>query len=115
MRIYSLCQGCSKAIVNIGKAIIKCGQCSTSQRAVNSKREASAQLQVKIDTEAIWLTVFLEHLEQLLAAHSPEVSIESGMHLIEGALLNVKNITVCYSEGSNSITKIVKVSSDIDI
>lgn len=66
LSIFLSCQVCKKRITDVSGTSVKCQNCSTHQKVVDCKKEASAKLCVTNKGADLWLIIFTNTLENLL-------------------------------------------------
>ena len=88
----------------------KCQICSTHQKAVDCKREASGILCVTNKGADLWLTIFTNTLENLLQQVS-SVTLQNTIKEVTETLLSASNIRIAFDPHTNVVSKMQRVLS----
>ena len=109
LSIFLSCQVCKKRITDVSGTWVKCQNCSTHQKVVDCKREASAILCVT-NKGAGWLTIFINNLENLLQQVS-SVTLQNTTEEVAETLLSASDIRITFDPHKNVVSKMQHVLS----
>ncbi|XP_068677709.1 uncharacterized protein [Montipora foliosa] len=104
LSIFLSCQVCKKRITDVSRASVKCQNCSTHQKVVDCKREASAKLCVANEDADLWLTIFTDTLKNLLQQKS-SVTLQNTTEEVAETLLSASNIFITFDPQTNVVSK----------
>lgn len=107
------CNNCTKTLshlksTNTSTAIIKCPNCSVTQRLASCSSDTSVRIAVKQDEDnhVLWLTAFNSVLQKMLNHPSDDVSINSSEEDVYSQLFKLQNFELQYSDTSFVIKNI---------
>ena len=97
-------QVCKKHITDVSRTSVKCQNCSTHQKVVDCKREASAKLCVTKEDADLWLTIFTDTLKNFLQQVS-SVTLQNTTEEVAETLLSASNILITFDPQTNVVSK----------
>lgn len=109
LSIFLSCQVCKKRITDVSGTSVKCQNCSTHQKVVDCKKEASAKLCVTNEGADLWLIIFTNTLENLLQQVS-SVTRQNTTEVAE-TLLSASSILITFNPQPNVVSQMQHVPS----
>lgn len=109
LSIFLSCQVCKKCITDVSGTSVKCQNCSTHQKVVDCKKEASAKLCVTNKGADLWLIIFTNTLENLLQQVS-SVTQQNTTEVAE-TLLSASSILITFNPQPNVVSQMQHVPS----
>lgn len=110
LSIFLSCQVCKKRITDVSGTSVKCQNCSTHQKIVDYKREASAKLCVTNKDTDLWLIIFTNTLENLLQQVS-SVTLQNTTEEVAETLLSTSSILITFDSQTNVVSEMQHVPS----
>lgn len=110
LSIFLSCQVCKKRITDVSGTSVKCQNCSTHQKVVDCKKEASAKLCVTNEGADLWLIIFTNTLENLLQQVS-SVTLQNTTEEVAQTLLSASSILITFNPQTNVVSQMQHVPS----
>ena len=110
LSIFLSCQVCKKRITDVSGTSVKCQNCSTHQKVVDCKKEASAKLCVTNEGADLWLIIFTNTLENLLQQVS-SVTLQNTTEEVAETLLSTSSILITFNPQPNVVSQMQHVPS----
>ena len=112
--VFLACRSCNRKIEDVAEDRVKCNNkgCEARQRKSSCKTHASVELLIELPgkDDELYLTVFTDVLNDLLATEPPVILSSTSTDTIEDRLMLLKNIKFRYNVISKVITKVLQVS-----
>ena len=108
--IFLSCQVCKKRITDVSGTSVKCQNCSTHQKIIDCKREASAKLCVTNEGGDLWLITFTNTLENFLQQVS-SVTLQNTTEEVAETMLSTSNILITFDPQTNVVSEMQHVLS----
>ena len=107
---FCLAKFAKKRITDVCGTSVKCPNCSTHQKIVDCKREASAKVCVTNEGADLWLTIFSNTPEHLLQQLS-SVTLQNNTEEVAETLLSASNILITLDPQTNVVSKMQHILS----